>query len=116
MNSTLRRSGGILVGLLLPVLAVAQAGKLALPDFSDLARKATEAVDITLDGDMLKSATRMLGGAPGRNSDTDLSGLVSGLKAISVRSFHLREARHVFPEQVEGVFAQVNAVGSAGRR
>jgi hypothetical protein len=116
MNLTLRLSGGILVGLLLPVLAAAQAGKLALPDFSDLAKKATEAVDITLDGDMLKSATHMLGAVPGRNSDVDLSGLVSGLKAISVRSFTFEKPDMYSPAEVERVFAQVNAPGSGWKK
>ena len=112
MSLRLRRSGGVLVGLLLPVLAAAQAGKLDIPDFSDLARKATEAVDITLDGDMLKSATHMLGAAGGRNaSDADVSGLVSGLKAITVRSFTFDKPDMYSTQDVERILAQVNAPG-----
>jgi Domain of unknown function (DUF4252) len=112
MSLTLRRSGWVLVGLLLPALAAAQAGKLVIPDFSDLAKKATEAVDITLDGDMLKSATHMLGGAGGGNSsDADVAGLVSGLKAISVRSFTFDKPDMYSTEEVERVLAQVNAPG-----
>jgi hypothetical protein len=112
MSPILRRSGGVLVGLLLPVLAAAQAGKLAIPDFSDLAKKATEAVDITLDGDMLKSATHMLAGAGGRNaSDADVAGLVSGLKAITVRSFTFDKPDMYSTDDVERVLAQVNAPG-----
>jgi hypothetical protein len=111
MSLTLRRSSWILVGLL-PVLAAAQAGKLVIPDFSDLAKKATEAVDITLDGDMLKSATYMLGAAGGRNSsDADLSGLVSGLKAISVRSFTFDKPDMYSTADVERILAQVNVPG-----
>ena len=60
MSLTLRRSSWMLVGLL-PVLAAAQAGKLVIPDFGDLAKKATSSVDITLDGDMLKSASHLMG-------------------------------------------------------
>ena len=112
MSLILRRSSGVLVGLLLPVLAAAQAGKLVIPDFSDLASKATEAVDITLDGDMLKSATHMLGGAGGRNSsDPDVSGLVSGLKAITVRSFTFDKPDMYSPQDVDRILAQVNAPG-----
>jgi Domain of unknown function (DUF4252) len=111
MSLTLRRSGWILVGLL-PVLAAAQAGKLVIPDFSDLAKKATEAVDITLDGDMLKSASHMLGGGGGHNpSDGDVAGLVSGLKAISVRSFTFDKPGMYSPEEVERVLEQVNVPG-----
>ncbi len=77
-----------MVAGLLPVLAAAQAGKLAIPDFSDLAKKATEAVDITLDGDMLKSATQLMGAGGGHAANgQDMSSVVGGLKAITVRSF-----------------------------
>ena len=71
MSLMLRRSGWMVVSLL-PMLAAAQAGKLVIPDFGDLAKKATGSVDITLDGDMLKSATHLMGAAGGRNStDTE---------------------------------------------
>ena len=49
MSLALRRMGWLAVGLL-PVLAAAQAGKLVIPEFPDLAKKATNSVDITLDG------------------------------------------------------------------
>lgn len=112
MNPTLRRSGWALFGLLLPVLAAAQAGKLIIPDFSDLASKATEAVDITLDGDMLKSASHMLGGVRGRNaSDADVSALVSGLKAITVRSFTFDKPDMYSTADVERILTQVNVPG-----
>ena len=111
MRSTLRRSGWMVVGLL-PVLAAAQAGKLVIPDFGDLARKATESVDITLDGDMLKSATYLMGAAGGRNSgDTDLSSLVAGLKAITVRSFTFDKPDMYSRQAVDGVLAQVDMPG-----
>jgi hypothetical protein len=112
MNPILRRGGLALVGLLLPVLAAAQAGKLVIPDFSDLASKATEAVDITLDGDMLKSASHMVGGGGGRNSaDPDVAGLVSGLKAISVRSFTFDKPVMYSTADVDRILAQVNVPG-----
>jgi hypothetical protein len=111
MSFTLRRSAWMLAGLL-PVLAAAQAGKLVIPDFSDLAKKATESVDITLDGDMLKSATHMMGGGGGRHSgDADVSGLVAGLKAITVRSFTFDKPDMYSPEAVAGILAQVDVPG-----
>jgi hypothetical protein len=106
MNTTLRRSGWMLVGLL-PVLAAAQAGKLAIPDFGDLAKKATEAVDITLDSDMLKSASSMMGGG----ASPDVSGVVSGLKSITVRSFKFDKPNMYSPQEVAGVLAQAGAPG-----
>jgi hypothetical protein len=111
MSLILRRSGWVLVGLL-PVLAAAQAGKLVIPDFGDLAKKATESVDITLDGDMLKSATHLMGAAGGRNSsDADVSSLVAGLKAITVRSFTFDRPDMYSQKDVDGVLAQVDAPG-----
>jgi hypothetical protein len=107
----LRRGAWVLVGLL-PVLAGAQAGKLVIPDFSDLAGKATGSVDITLDGDMLKSATQMMGAVGAlRSGDTDLSGVVAGLKAISVRSFNFDKPDMYSPEVVAGILAQVDVPG-----
>jgi hypothetical protein len=106
MSTTLRRSGWMLVGLL-PVLAAAQAGKLAIPDFGDLAKKATEAVDITLDSDMLKSATSIMGAG----ASPDVSGVVSGLKSITVRSFKFDKPNMYSPQEVAGVLAQAGAPG-----
>jgi hypothetical protein len=97
---------------LLPVLAVAQAGKLAIPDFGDLAKKATEAVDITLDGDMLKSASHMMGaGGHHTSAGGDLSDVVEGLKAITVRSFTFDKPDMYSEQEVAGVLAQVDAPG-----
>ncbi len=111
MSLSLRRSSWMVVGLL-PVLAAAQAGKLVIPDFGDLARKATNSVDITLDGDMLKSATHLMGAGGVRNgSTTDVSGLVSGLKAITVRSFTFDRPDMYSQQAVEGVLAQVDVPG-----
>jgi hypothetical protein len=111
MSPTLRRGGWMLIGLL-PVLAAAQAGKLVIPDFGDLAKKATSSVDITLDGDMLKSASHLMGGGGGRNpNDTDVSGLVAGLKAITVRSFMFDRPDMYSQQAVEGVLAQVEVPG-----
>ena len=111
MSLALRRSSWMVVGLL-PVLAAAQAGKLVIPDFGDLARKATNSVDITLDGDMLKSASHLMGAAGGRNgTDTDVSGVVAGLRAITVRSSTFDRPDMYSQQAVEGVLAQVDVPG-----
>ncbi|HEY6455557.1 MAG TPA: DUF4252 domain-containing protein [Steroidobacteraceae bacterium] len=111
MRHTLRHSVWMVAGLL-PALAAAQAGKLVIPDFADLAQKANNSVDITLDGDMLKSATYLMGAAGGRSSgDTDLSSLVAGLKAITVRSFTFDEPNMYSHQAVDGILAQVNVPG-----
>jgi Domain of unknown function (DUF4252) len=111
MSLTLRRSGWMLVGLL-PVLAAAQAGKLVIPDFGDLAKKATSSVDITLDGDMLRSASHLMGSGSGRGpADADVSTLVAGLRAVTVRSFTFDKPDMYSQQAVEGVLAQVDVPG-----
>ncbi len=110
MKFTVARGGWMLAGLL-PVLAAAQAGKLAIPDFNDLGKKATEVVDITLDGDMLKSATRMMGGGGHHSGGADVAGVVGGLKAITIRSFTFDKPGMYSPQDVEGILAQVRVPG-----
>jgi hypothetical protein len=110
MSLTIRRAAWVVIGLL-PVLAAAQAGKLVIPDFGDLAKKATNSVDITLDGDMLKSASHFMGSGGGGDSATDVSSVVSGLKSISVRSFTFDKPDMYSQEAVEGVLAQVDVPG-----
>ena len=51
MSTTLRRSGWMLVGLL-PVLAAAQAGKLVIPDFGDLAKQYSKDASAARGGDL----------------------------------------------------------------
>jgi hypothetical protein len=110
MSLTIRRAAWVVIGLL-PVLAAAQAGKLVIPDFGDLAKKATNSVDITLDGDMLKSASHFMGSGGGGDSATDVSSVVSGLKSITVRSFTFDKPDMYSQEAVEGVLAQVDVPG-----
>jgi hypothetical protein len=111
MSISAVRCGWIMAGLL-PVLAIAQAGKLAIPDFGDLAKKATQSVDITLDGDMLKSAGHLMALDPSHNPTSgDLSNVVDGLKAITVRSFTFDKPDMYSEQEVAGVLAQVDAPG-----
>lgn len=110
MSLTLQRTAWMAIGLL-PVLAAAQAGKLVIPDFSDLAKKATNTVDITLDGDMLKSASHFMGAGGGGDSANDVSNVVSGLKSISIRSFTFDKPDMYSQREVDGVLAQVDVPG-----
>ena len=109
MSLTVRRGAWMIFGLL-PILAAAQAGKLVIPDFADLAKKATNSVDITLDGDMLKSASHFVGSAGG-DSANEVSSVVSGLKSITVRSFTFDKPDMYSQQAVEGVLAQVEVPG-----
>jgi hypothetical protein len=90
--SILRRyRGARLVGtfaltvMLVPVLSAAQGPRLKLPDFSALAQKASEEVDVSLDTGLLALAGRFM------NADDDkemaVKDLLTNLKGVYVRSF-----------------------------
>jgi len=49
----------------LPTVCAAQAARVALPDFRELEAKASESINISLDGEMLKSAGGLMGGGRG---------------------------------------------------
>jgi len=96
--------------LLLPLLAQAQSGRLVLPDFSDLARKASQSVNISLDPSMLGLAGAFLNADP-RSSDIDIKSLISGLQGIYVRSYTFERTGAYSRADVEAVRAQLTAPG-----
>jgi len=94
-----------LVTLLVPAVAAAQAGRLELPRFAGLDKKATEAVDISLDGPMLELAGRFM-------SDADESGvkqLIVGLRGIYVRSYQFNSDNAYSKADVDAVRSQLSA-------
>jgi hypothetical protein len=74
----------LIAALALPVTASAQGTRINL-DFPDMAAKASETVDVTLDGAMLRLAGKFLS-----NSDADeraAKEMINGLAGIYVRSY-----------------------------
>lgn len=71
--------------MLVPVISAAQGPRLKLPDFSQLAEKATEDVDISLDTSLLGLAARFM------DADDDdekaVKELLTSIKGVYVRSF-----------------------------
>jgi hypothetical protein len=94
--------------VLLPITAPAQAARLKMPDLSGLAAKATEAVDIDLDKDMIKSAMGFMAGA---NTDPQLVEQLKGLEGITVKVFSFAEAGAYSLRDIERVLTQVQAQG-----
>jgi uncharacterized protein DUF4252 len=68
--------------LLLPAAAFAQNGRVVIDIPPALAAKAAESVDVTLDGSMLRLASRFLS-----DDDDDLKGMVHKLEGIYVHSY-----------------------------
>jgi hypothetical protein len=103
----------ILMGALLALPALASAadpGRLQLPDFSALAKRATQSVDISLDPSLLRLASGAI------NSDSDgngaaVNGLIQGIKGIYVRSYTFDNPGEYSQADVKAVQAQLLAPG-----
>lgn len=97
---------------LLPLATVAQGAKIRMPDFSDLAAKAKESVDIELDGEALKSAGSFFGGGGrGGESDKEFAEVLAGLKGIYVKVFEFEKAGQYSTRDIENVVRQVEREG-----
>jgi hypothetical protein len=96
----------------LPVAAAAatgrEPGRLALPAFSALAKKATRSVDISLDPSELGMAAGLLSNGHDANSAA-LSQLIAGLRGVYVRSYHFPHADEYSRAAVKTVMAQLAA-------
>ncbi len=91
---------------LLPLVALAQPGRLVLPDFSSLAKKATQSVNVSLDAAMLGLAGGALSASPSEGSSKNL---LSGLQGIYVRSFTFDRDDAYSRADVDAVRAQLVA-------
>lgn len=93
----------IALALALPLLAWQSALKLNL---DHLAAKATEKVDVTLDGSMLKMASGFLGE---KGDENKAKKLVSGLQGVYVKSFKFDKDGQYTAADVESVRSQLQA-------
>ena len=98
-----------LVLLATPLAAFAQAGRLQLPEFPGLAEKAKESVDISLDGDMLKSASQFMGGPSGAKQD--MNDALQGVKGVYIRVFSFDKPGMYAAGDLAGVRKQLQAPG-----
>jgi hypothetical protein len=74
-----------------------------------LAAKASEVVDVTLDGDTLRLASKFLSG---KNPDeVKVKNLVSGLKGIYVRSFEFDKEGEYSPDELDAIRSQLRGPG-----
>jgi hypothetical protein len=97
--------------LALPALAAAaDPGRLQLPDFSALSKKATQSVDISLDPSLLHLAS----GAIANDSDGNgaaVNDLIKGIRGIYVRSYTFDRSGQYSKAEVKAVLAQLLAPG-----
>lgn len=106
------RSLTLLCALLaLPALAsAADPGRLQLPDFSALSKKATQSVDISLDPSLLRMASGVIANDSNGNGAA-VSGLIQGLRGIYVRSYTFDRPGEYSKSDVRAVQAQLLAPG-----
>ena len=113
MRITLTRSATLMMFLALVwggLPAYGQGARLQLNNLEKLSKKAAEVVDVTLDGSMLKLASKFL------NEDEDdeaaeVKELVKGLKGIYVKSFEFDKEGEYSDEDVEAIRAQLKGPG-----
>src|SRR3954451_5482497 len=94
----------LLAALALPITASAQGTRINL-DFPDLAAKASETVDVTLDGPMLRLAGKFL-----NSNDADeraAKEMINGLAGIYVRSYQFDHEGEYDKAQAERIRQQL---------
>jgi Domain of unknown function (DUF4252) len=98
----------ILLALAAPGAAWAQAGRIELPSFAGLAAKATNSVNISLDPSLIGLASQFAGNGPDQAA---VKTVMSGVKAVYVRSFQFA-ADNAYPRSdVDRVLQQLEARG-----
>jgi uncharacterized protein DUF4252 len=96
----------LLLLLGLPAACFAQDGRVKLPDFSDLAKRATESVVVTLDRDMLQSAAQFI---PKDGDSAAANAAMSGLEGVYVRSFTFDHDHAYSRADVDAILKQLHA-------
>ncbi len=71
--------------LLLPIVGAAQGAKLNLPDFTALADKATDSVNISISPWLLRTVTALIDDKDADSAAT--KELLNGIKSVEIRSF-----------------------------
>ncbi len=92
--------------------AYGQGAKVQISGLEKLAKKAAEVVDVTLDGPMLKLASRFIAADEDRDADKTLE-LIKDLKGIYVKSFEFDKEGEYSLQDVEPIRAQLHAPGWA---
>ena len=92
----------VTIFLLLPAAAFAQNGRVVIDIPPALAVKATESVDVTLDGSMLRLAAKFLS-----DDDDELKGMVHNLEGIYVHSYEFENEGEYDRSIIEKVQKQI---------
>jgi len=96
----------LLLLLAVPAACLAQQGRVQLPDFSDLSKRATESVVVTLDHDMLQTASQFI---PKDDGNAEANAVINGLEGVYVRSFTFAQDHDYSRADVDGILKQLHA-------
>lgn len=99
----------VLTVMLVPVVSAAQGPQLTLPDFTQLAQKASETVDISLDTSLLSLAARFMNGED--EDEKIVKDLLTNLRAIYVRAFEFDADGVYSREDLDQIRRQFSAPG-----
>lgn len=93
--------------LIMLALATASAQEIQLPRFAELAKKAAETVEVTLDANMLRLAGRFLSAK--KKDEAEAKDLLADLKGIYVRSLKFEKEGEYSLADVEEIRSQLKA-------
>jgi Domain of unknown function (DUF4252) len=96
------------VFLAVPVLSLAQPGRIELPNFDGLEKKAVNSVNISLDLSLLRLVAQSMNNGP---DDQAVKNVLNGLEGIYVRSFEFATDQAYPQSDVDQVLKQLNAAG-----
>lgn len=109
MNNSL--AALVATALLLPLPGLAAGPQLQIPDFSHLRQKATESVDISLDGFLLSLAKRFAAKEAGEREKDEALAILSDIQSVRVRNFEFDSDGAYSHADVESVRKQLSAPG-----
>jgi hypothetical protein len=108
-----RRVGNVLLVLammltLLPAASIVRAAEIRMPDFSGLAAKAKESVDIDMDKEMLRNAGSFM---TGKVADPEFARQLEGIESLSVKVFSFDKPGQYSTRDIENAVEQVQKAG-----
>ncbi|HLJ85889.1 MAG TPA: DUF4252 domain-containing protein [Candidatus Angelobacter sp.] len=114
MKETISRMKRLGIVMLFAVASLAlpvqgQGAKLQLNNLEKLSHKASEVVDVTLDGPMLQFASKFLDDKD--EDEVKAKALLKGLEGVYVKSFEFDKDDEYSAEDVEAIRAQLNGPG-----
>ena len=97
--------------LALPVTGFGVEPELNIPNFSHLRQKATDSVDVTLDGFLMRIAQKVAASHAANEAHDDAVSLLQGIKSVRVRNFTFDEDNAYSRSDVDSVRKQLQAPG-----